>query len=90
MTDVSEELTASIIRVLIRPVQPTPIFATAFLRGLFITLMMEAVSSSETSASIYKIKRATSEKTAIFILVTVRTSYLTKFVYFKIYLYTKF
>jgi hypothetical protein len=43
MTDVSEELTASII-----------------------TLIVEAVSSSETSANIYHIHREISQKTAIF------------------------
>jgi hypothetical protein len=52
-TDVSEELTGSIIRMM------------SHLESL-ITLIMETVSSSETSVNLYQTTRATSQKTAIF------------------------
>jgi hypothetical protein len=42
-------------------------------RWAMITLMMEAVSTSETSVSIYRVHGATSQKTDIFIIVAVRT-----------------
>jgi hypothetical protein len=41
---------------------------------MFLTaLMMEAISTSETSVNFYEIHGATSQKTAIFILVVLRT-----------------
>jgi hypothetical protein len=55
-TDVSEELSASIIRVTISPI--------------LVTLMMEALSSSESSV----LTRATFQKTPFFIVTAVKTS----------------
>jgi hypothetical protein len=42
-------------------------------------IIVEAVSASKTSVSVYQTKDATSKKTAIFIIVAVRTLHLTRF-----------
>jgi hypothetical protein len=62
-TDVSEVLTASSIRAISKP-----------WRGLLISLMMEAVSTSETLVNPTRLHGATSQKTVVFDIYQVRKS----------------
>jgi hypothetical protein len=73
-TDVSEELSASFIRVTIIGEPGTTLAATSIipLSPILVTLMKEAVSSSETSA--LELHGVTSQKIPFFIVTAVKTS----------------
>jgi hypothetical protein len=58
-TDISEERIASIIRVFLRTVLPLLLIANVLILPILVTLMMEAIRSSETSV----VTRATQRNT---------------------------